>query len=107
MDIQQTFAANLRKYRKAAGLTQEELAERCGLHRTYIGGIEQGRINVCLRNVGKMADALGVRPMLLLAEGEGDGLFEELKELRTLRTHVHDFIDSIESLSVYVSDTEE
>ena len=106
MDIQKAFAANLRKYRKAAGLTQEELAERCGLHRTYIGGIEQGRINVCLRNVGKMADALGVRPMLLLAEREGDGLSEELEELRKLRTHVHDFINNVESYSVYSSDTE-
>jgi len=67
-DIQQTLAANLRKRRKAAGMTQEELAERSGLHRTYIGGIEQGRVNVSLKNIGKIADALGVEPALLLAE---------------------------------------
>ena len=92
MDIQQTFAANLRKYRKAAGLTQEELAERCGLHRTYIGGIEQGRINVCLRNVGKMADALGVRPAALLMEEDEDGaLADEVASLRRLRSCVEDF----------------
>ena len=94
MDIQQAFAHNLRKYRKAAGLTQEELAERCGLHRTYIGGIEQGRINVCLKNVGKMAEALGIRPAMLLIEGEDD-LFRELEDLRKLREQVNVFIAGV------------
>ena len=100
MDIQKAFAANLRKHRKAAGLTQEELADRCGLHRTYIGGIEQGRINVCLKNVGKMADALGVRPMLLLADGEdGDGLSEELEELRRTQDRIRELLSASEAVS--------
>ena len=63
--IHDTFAENMRKYRKRAGMTQEDLAEKCGLHRTYIGGIEQRRINVSLRNVQKIADALEINPALL------------------------------------------
>lgn len=68
--IQEIFAANLRAYRKQARLTQEELAERSGLHRTYIGGIEQQRINVSLKNIEKIASALGVDPALLFIKND-------------------------------------
>lgn len=68
MSIQETFAHNLRAFRKLAGLTQEELAESCGFHRTYIGGIEQQKINVSLKNINKIATALGVHPAQLFAE---------------------------------------
>ena len=73
MDIQGAFAANLREHRKAAGLSQEKLAEIAGLHRTYIGGIEQCRINVSLKNIGKIARALGIDPALLFHDsGDAD-----------------------------------
>ena len=65
MGIQDVFANNVRRYRKAKGLTQEELAEKSELHRTYIGGIEQRRINVSLKNVGKIAEALEIDPAFL------------------------------------------
>ena len=68
MAIQDTFAANLRRYRKAAGLTQEQLGEKCGLHRTYIGGIEQTRLNPSMKKIGMIADALGVDPAMLFLE---------------------------------------
>ena len=71
MNIQGVFAANLRKHRKAAGLSQEKLAEIAGLHRTYIGGIEQCRINVSLKNIGKIARALNIDPALLFHDSEG------------------------------------
>lgn len=64
-DIQEVFAANVRSYRKGARMTQEELAEKSGLHRTYIGGIEQQRVNVSLKNIEKIAQALDVDPALL------------------------------------------
>lgn len=70
MDIQQTFAMNVRKYRKAAHLSQEKLAELSGLHRTYIGGIEQQRINVSLKNIGKIAESLNVDPAVLFLDNE-------------------------------------
>ena len=63
------LAENIRKYRKQAGLSQEQLAEKTGLHRAYVGGIEQCRINVSVKNVEKIAQALGIDPALLfLAE---------------------------------------
>ncbi|NHM15423.1 helix-turn-helix domain-containing protein [Eggerthellaceae bacterium zg-887] len=68
MEPQTTIGRNLRLYRKRAGLTQEELANRCHMHRTYIGGIEQQRINVSINNVGRIASVLGIDPFLLLVE---------------------------------------
>lgn len=70
MDIHETLATNMRFYRKKAHLTQEGLAERSGLHRTYIGGIEQTRVNVSLKNIGKIAEALDVDPALLFVDHE-------------------------------------
>jgi transcriptional regulator with XRE-family HTH domain len=52
------FGRRLRELRKAAGLSQEELAYRCGLHRTYIGGVERGERNLGLINVYSIAAAL-------------------------------------------------
>lgn len=65
MSIQSTLASNMKKYRKRIGLSQEALAEKCGLHRTYIGGIEQERVNVSVKNIERIATALGVDPALL------------------------------------------
>ena len=73
MDIQEIFAANMRRYRKAAHLTQEQLAEKCGLHRTYIGGIEQTRVNASMKNISKIADALEIDPALLFMKDAADG----------------------------------
>ena len=43
----------------AKGLSQEGFADRCGLDRTYMSGIERGRRNVSLRNIERVADGLG------------------------------------------------
>lgn len=72
MRIQKILADNLRSYRKRAGLTQEQLAEKSGLHRTYIGGIEQQRINVSLKNIERIATALDIDPVLLMIQAEQD-----------------------------------
>lgn len=72
MSIQDIFASNMRKYRKAAHLSQEGLAEKSGLHRTYIGGIEQKRINVSMKNIEKIARALDIDPALLFLHYEQD-----------------------------------
>ncbi|MDE3133172.1 MAG: helix-turn-helix transcriptional regulator [Acidobacteriota bacterium] len=60
----------VRRLRRAAGLSQDALAARCDLHRTYVGGIERGERNVSFGNLVKIAVALGVRPSELLALGE-------------------------------------
>ena len=62
------IATNVRHYRKKAVLSQEKLAERAGLHRTYIGGIERGEYNVTAGNIARIARALDVEPFILLVE---------------------------------------
>jgi transcriptional regulator with XRE-family HTH domain len=58
--------------RTVNGLSQEALAERAGLHRTYIGGIERGERNVSLVNIGLLADALDVSLAALMSAVERD-----------------------------------
>ena len=60
----------VRERRVDAGLSQEELAARCGLHRTYVGGIERGERNVSYANLLRVASALHVRGSQLLARAE-------------------------------------
>ena len=60
------FGANVQKQRKVLHLSQEELAERAGLHRTYIGMIERAEKNITLCNIEKIAKALGVEISCLL-----------------------------------------
>lgn len=52
------FGKRVREHRIAASLSQEEFAERCGLHRTYIGSIERGERNVSLINLAVIAKSL-------------------------------------------------
>lgn len=56
----------IRHYRMVAGLSQEEMAAQCGLHRTYIGGIERGERNVGVRNLIHIAKILQLHPSQLL-----------------------------------------
>ncbi len=64
--VLKTFGAALRGHRESAGLSQEKLAQRAGLDRTYVGGAERGERNVALVNIVRLADALGIAPSLLL-----------------------------------------
>jgi len=60
MEFLRHFAQNLRRVRKAKGWSQEELADRAGVDRTYVSGIERGVRNPTISNVKKLADALEV-----------------------------------------------
>lgn len=64
---QLAFGRAVRELRKERGVSQEELADEIGLHRTYIGSIERGERNVGLNNVIRIASALDVRASGLMA----------------------------------------
>lgn len=68
MDILKIFGANLKKYRKKMGISQERFAERCGLHRTYISAVECFRRSISLENIQRIATALEIEPYKLLVE---------------------------------------
>ena len=69
--IQQSLGARVRKLRKQQGWSQEELAERCGHHWTYIGGLERGERNATLQVVADISQALGVPVRELFPPGNG------------------------------------
>jgi transcriptional regulator with XRE-family HTH domain len=60
----------IRDYRQGLAISQEELAHRTGMHRTYLGGIERGERNPSFTNITRLADALGLRPSELLSVAE-------------------------------------
>ncbi len=59
-DVRVAFGRRVRVLRDRLHLSQEQLAERSGLHRTYVGGIERGERNPSLINIGRLARALEV-----------------------------------------------
>lgn len=67
------FGATIRRLRREQKLSQEQLAAKAGLHRTYIGGIERGERNPSLKNIVAIAAALGVSPAVLLEALGCDG----------------------------------
>ena len=62
----QQFGRSVRRFRLLVGLSQEELASRSGLHRTYIGAIERGERNISLLNIIRIAKALDLFPAELI-----------------------------------------
>jgi len=70
MDVRERVGRNVRQHRRRCGLSQEELAHRCGLDRTYVSGIERGRRNPTVLVLEQLAAALGTTGIALLAEPE-------------------------------------
>jgi transcriptional regulator with XRE-family HTH domain len=62
------FGVAVRALRQERRWSQEELADRVGIHRTYIGGVERGERNIGLVNVGRIAKAFGMSVAKLMAE---------------------------------------
>ena len=68
MDVRRRLGLNLKRLREEQGFSQESFADHCGLHRTYISGIERGVRNPTVIILDKIAKALKVAPGILLEE---------------------------------------
>lgn len=71
MDVRRRVGINLKKFRNERGLSQEEFAFACGLHRTYVSGVERGIRNPTVVVLERIAGALGVPSARLLEEPPG------------------------------------
>lgn len=65
-DIRRIVGQNVRKARHAAGMSQEDLAHRARIDRTYVSGVERGLRNPTITVLARVASALGVEPSALL-----------------------------------------
>lgn len=65
--LRSVLARSIRLQRTALGISQEALADLCGLHRTYVGAIERAERNVSIDNIEKLASALKVQASALLS----------------------------------------
>jgi transcriptional regulator with XRE-family HTH domain len=72
------FGERVRAFRVEAGLSQEQLGEASGLHRTYVGHLERGEVNPSLLNILKTAAALNIDAGQLVS-----GLSQTLKDPRS------------------------
>lgn len=68
MDVLKVFSHNVRMYRIRLGLSQEAVAVRTGLHRTYISAVERGKRSISLDNIQRIADALEIETYLLFID---------------------------------------
>jgi len=66
MKLREVLAANLKRYRLAAGLSQEELAHRAHLDRTYVSSLERGRYSASVDKLEHLSIALGIEASELL-----------------------------------------
>lgn len=65
MRLRDLLGRNIRLFREKRGLTQEELATKAGINRTYLGLVERGKGNIGVDNIEKIATALDVNPYIL------------------------------------------
>ncbi len=68
MDVRRRVGLNVKHLRQDLGISQEELAFDCGLHRTYISGVERGIRNPTVKVLERIAKALKAQPGRLLDE---------------------------------------
>lgn len=69
MDIRKVVARNLRRARRAVGLSQEALAEKASVDRSYVSRVETGKVSVGVDTLAELARAVGVAPSELLRDG--------------------------------------
>ena len=70
MQARNLIAKNIRKHRLRLDLSQEDLAERANLHRTYIGSVERGERNISIDNIERIAAALEIEITMLFESND-------------------------------------
>lgn len=68
MDIRRRVGLNIKQLREGQGISQEELADRAGVHRTYVSGVERAVRNPTITVLAKIAIGLGVRIADIVAD---------------------------------------
>jgi len=69
-NIKKQLGQKIKELRLKAGISQEKLATKAGLHRTYISDVERGERNVSLMNIRRIASVLNLKPSELFAEAK-------------------------------------
>lgn len=93
-ELIKVICANIRDVRKIKGLTQEELAEICSLHTSYLAGVERGERNITMQTLEKIAHGLEISPIdLLKFEGLDidENFFNKQEKLKLLLNIMNDF----------------
>lgn len=67
-ELQRIVGRNLRRHRESLGFSQEQFADKLGVHRTYMGGVERGERNLTLRSLERLANSIDLNPIDLLLE---------------------------------------
>lgn len=83
--LPQRFGKAVRSAREELGLSQEELAARCTLHRTYLAGVERGIRNPSLQSIAKIAQGLDIELSALFLRMEADRQSSIMQELARKR----------------------
>jgi transcriptional regulator with XRE-family HTH domain len=100
-NLQRSLGQRIREMRSKHGWTQEQFAEFCGVHRTYMGHVERGEKNVSLSTVLRVANALGVRiPTLFGRAQEGSAQAahpERAGGIRPNRSEVNQLLDELQA----------
>jgi|GEM_PF-849466 transcriptional regulator with XRE-family HTH domain len=86
---------NIRKYRQALGLTQEELARRCNMTTSYIGGIETYNRFPKVQNLKKIAEGLGIDIAYLMSPKVAERVLEVSDVMKGLNEQVQSYMESI------------
>jgi transcriptional regulator with XRE-family HTH domain len=73
VNLREILSLNIKAYRADEGLSQEEFAAHCGLHRTYIGSVERQERNVTLETLNQLSAAMGTTAAKLLSPRNGKG----------------------------------
>ena len=93
--LHQVIARNVRQARKRAGLSQADVATRCGFSDSYMSEIERGRTNPSTEVLERIAQTLGLRPYQLLLEEEEWEIRDRLETVTSMYTDLKNGLNSV------------